>query len=348
MTPKIVITSHQLRFSVILLITFTAKLFSFVDLETKIQDFVLETRQVTIPEYPDAFNPSIIRWKGTLLLCFRARNPLNGLTNFVGFVELNANFDPTGKVYPLNFHHEELMGTLVQDPRLIVVDESLHVVYSNTWNLPHETVRRVYISEVKFDGERYIAHNPEVFLRFDGIESNKYEKNWVPFNHEGQLLLAYTINPHKIFLPLFGKKKCLTIASSEHIASWEWGELRGGTQAFVVDGNYLAFFHSVVVMETTHSNGKPMPHYFMGAYTFERQPPFSLIGMSPEFIVGKGFYGPPYYQTWKPLRVVFPGGFVFDDKTIVVSYGRQDHEMWLIKLDKKKLLESLTPVQRIE
>ena len=42
-----------------------------LDLEKKPQDFVLETIKISVPDYPHAFNPSIIRWQGRLLMSFR-------------------------------------------------------------------------------------------------------------------------------------------------------------------------------------------------------------------------------------------------------------------------------------
>lgn len=82
----------------------------------------------------------------------------------------------------------------------------------------------------------------------------------------------------------------------------------------------------------------------MGAYTFDSKPPFSLLAVSPEPIVAKDFYQPPYYKNWKPLRCVFPAGIVLDEDYIWLSYGRQDHEVWIAKIDKKRLLNSLVPV----
>ena len=84
----------------------------------------------------------------------------------------------------------------------------------------------------------------------------------------------------------------------------------------------------------------------MGAYTFEAKPPFALIAVSPEPIVFKGFYEPPYYKTWKPLRCVFPAGIIVDKDFVWIAYGRQDHETWVAKIDKKQLLKSLVPVSK--
>lgn len=322
---------------------------NFIDLEVGRQDYILSSKQIQIPLYPDAFNPSIIPWKGSYLLNFRYRDPLTGIPNLIGFTKLNKHFEPVGKVYPLKIQYEEpnLAGNLIQDPRMIAVGEQIYIIYSNKWQLPFELVHRVFISPLVFDGKQFIATHPEVYLDFDGLVGRKFEKNWTPFEYAGNLLLAYTINPHKIFMPIFGKKRCVTIACSEMSASWQWGEFRGGSPALVVGDQYLAFCHSTTVMASKHTDGKPMQHYFMGAYTFAKEPPFSLISISPQFIVDKGFYSEPYYHTWKPLRVVFPCGFVFDDSTITVSFGRQDYEMWIVQFDREKFFENLVPVQPV-
>lgn len=88
-----------------------------------------------------------------------------------------------------------------------------------------------------------------------------------------------------------------------------------------------------------------MQHYFMGAYTFAAQPPFELKRISPAPVIGKNFYNGPKYKTWKPLIVVFPGGIVEEKDHFLVAYGRQDHEIWITKIDKTGLLDSLICVQ---
>jgi len=144
---------------------------------------------------------------------------------------------------------------------------------------------------------------------------------------------------------------CETIACTFGQFNWNWGELRGGTPGLLDEekDEYLAFFHSSKEMATIHSQGKKILHYFMGAYTFASRPPFAITKMSPEPITGKGFYeGIVYEPYWKPLRVVFPCGYIVNDQFIWVSYGRQDHEIWMVKLNKKGLYDSLIPVQTID
>jgi len=95
-------------------------------------------------------------------------------------------------------------------------------------------------------------------------------------------------------------------------------------------------------MKSIHSGDQEALHYFIGAYTFDLEPPFAIRKMSPEPIIGHHFYKrETYIPYWKPVRVVFPCGFIFDKDYIWISYGRQDHEIWVVKLDKQGLLDSL-------
>lgn len=312
------------------------------------QDFVLESKQICIPQYPDAFNPSVVRWNDSILLSFRARDPITRRTTVIGLTFIDENFNPYGKLYILKMPKSPLAGKLVQDPRLITINDRLYMVYSNTWDLPSEKVRRVFVAELQFDDDKFRLKNPEPLLKFESNVKRKFEKNWVPFEYEGKLFLSYSLNPHKVFEPIFGHKRCKTIATTKMKSHWQWGELRGGTPALLVDGSFLAFFHTTKDIKSVHSQGKCMPHYFMGAYVFDATPPFAIKKISPQIIVGDNFYSGKEHETWKPLRVVFPCGYIFDENFIWITFGRQDYEMWMVKIYKEKLFESLVPVESIK
>ncbi|OJU80572.1 MAG: hypothetical protein BGO10_10710 [Chlamydia sp. 32-24] len=324
---------------------------TFVNLEDKAQDFVLESKQISIPGYLTAFNPTIIRWKNSLLLAFRIRHPVTAITNYVGLVWLDDDFNIKSQVYILDIPHQNKpLPSKLQDPRLITINDQLYMVFSDI--IPGTIipeVRRVFISQIHFDGVSFIADNPECLSKFKNEREQRWEKNWTPFVYNNELFLSYSLSPHRILKPLPGTGSCDEFASTTNSIQWKWGVLRGGTQAFLIDNDhYLSFFHTSISMATTHSNGKLMPHYFMGAYLFSSQPPFEIKQVSPRPIIGKGFYSGPAYKTWKPLRVVFPCGFVFDNDYIWVTYGKQDHEIWVAKIHKKKLLKSLVPVNSLQ
>ncbi len=322
-----------------------------VDLEDSLSDFVLETKKLDIPEYPGAWNPSLIRYKGSFLLCFRTYHPKTKMaTDRIGLVWLDDNMNPISPPQLVDFRTLDPWALPKrQDPRLVAVGERIFLVYNNVLRgVTEQETRRMFVAELHYDGHRFFVEQSEGFLEYPEKKMARSEKNWVPFEYQGNLLLAYSLFPHRIFQPLFGKSSCDEVASTFSEIKWGWGVLRGGTPALLEGDEYLAFFHSSKSKTTLHSRGKDIPHYFMGAYTFSKNPPFEITRMSPKPIVGKNFYHGKRHKTWKPLFVVFPGGFVADEKHIWVSYGRQDHEVWFVKLDKKALLKSLVPVKRVE
>lgn len=332
---------------------------ALLNLEEGAQDFVLETKKITIPAYPDAFNASIIPFQEGYLLSFRTGLYLESIesdsvlhkpitsknlrSDDFGLILLDKNFDITSAPKLLPLHNE---AQLQQDPRLVVVDETIYIVYCNKiLGVTLPLISRVFVAELHYDGKDFSMAPPECLSHFQDSDEGRREKNWPPFAYEGHLLVAYKIAPHRIFYPLLdGSGSCVTLAETNCPISWDFGELRGGTPALREGDDYLAFFHSCKNIATTHSSGQKMLHYFIGAYTFSAKPPFALTRVSPEPIVGKNFYEGEVHKTWKPLRVVFPCGFVSDEDFVWLTYGRQDHEIWVAKLDKKALLKSLSPV----
>lgn len=347
--------SCHICFSIIMLVFFNFASCSLCDLEEGSQKFVLETKQLHIPGFPGAFNPSIVRWRGSLLLSFRdissakkkSSGDISGADSQIGLVWLDEQFIPNSPAQLLDTSDGTPIPARAEDARLILVGNSLYVVYSdNREEVVTEGGFRMYIAEVDYDGYKFSLHHHECLANFEGESPRRREKNWVPFDYHGTLLLAYQINPHKILCPQMGTGSCSTVATTKMYHSWQWGDLRGGTSGILIDEQrYLAFFHSSTKMATVHSNGKVINHYFIGAYTYAAEPPFNITHMSPEPIIGKDFYhGKTHTPYWGPVRVVFPCGFITDASSIWMVYGRQDHEIWITKIDRKELLESLIPV----
>lgn len=306
-----------------------------------------ETKKIEIPGHPHAFNPSIVRWKGRILMSFR--EIVGGCSDIfpcwaqsrIGLVWLDEEFNPASEVFTFDFEQ----SSHVQDPRLVTVGETLYIVYSDhlddyySWGSI-----RMLIARLEYDGRQFSMVDPEPWTSFYGQSDKRAEKNWVPFAYRDRLLMAYSISPHIIFEPLWGTEFCKLAAIAGTPLRWPWGEIRGGTPAIEIGNYYLSFFHSSVDAVSSHSGGAPALHYFMGAYLFSRRPPFYVTHISREPIIGKGFYsGENYEYYWKPVCVVFPCGILVDEEAIWVSYGRQDHECWVVKFDREALLQSLVP-----
>ena len=324
------------------------------NLEESPQTFVLDIKRIRIPGHSTAFNPSIVRWNGRLLMCFREIIEIQKVVSSqvfcsaesrLGLVFLDEEFNPVGEVQLLDLCTEEI-SSRVDDPRLVIVGEKLFLIYSD--NIDKEVTQggfRVYVVELAFNGLVFEIEQQEKMSQFQNEDQHRREKNWSPFEYSGSLLLVYSLSPHKVLYPLLGLETCVTIGNTWPELFWKWGELRGGTPAILVEGEYLSFFHSSLDMISDHSQGESALHYFMGAYTFRNELPFAITGMSLEPIVAKGFYsGESYQPYWKPVQVVFPCGLIEEGPYLWVTYGRQDHEMWVAKIDKRGLLDSLWPV----
>jgi len=279
-------------------------------------------------------------------MSFRARDSKTKVATLVGLIWLDKNFNPIGIPQILKIEDADITDLYIQDPRLIMINDQLYMTYSDLYevNGTHYKERKMCFAKIDYDGVFFTAKYRTCLLDFDGIKNNKFEKNWVPFDYQGNLLLSYSLYPHKVFFPLPFENKCLTVAFSQGYNLWDWGELRGGTAALKLNDQYLAFFHSSISLTTVQSEGAHMTHYVMGAYIFQSHPPFAIKKISPFPIVCEKFYNGPMHTTWKPMRVVFPCGFVYDEKHIWISYGRQDHEAWIVKLDREGLLNSLIEV----
>jgi predicted GH43/DUF377 family glycosyl hydrolase len=335
-------SSLKRLFLFISFIFFECYLGALIDLDEEISDFILETQKIEIEGYPTAFNPALVRWKGNYLMSFRIRDLLTASTDQIGFIWLNEDFKPMTKPSILSIEFETaFFPPMTQDPRLVNVGEDLYIVFNDMIKIGRGSIRRMYVGKVQQEEDDFYVENPQVLLNFGESQNLRHEKNWVPFEYENCLLLSQSINPHHVSYVASEANACHTVAYSSASIDWQWGELRGGTPALKDGNEYIAFFHSSRDIQTVQANEKKLTHYVMGAYTFNAAPPFNLTKISPAPIVAKTFYQEPYHQTWKPLRVVFPVGVVCDDKHIWVSYGRQDHEAWIIKFDKEGLYKSL-------
>lgn len=315
---------------------------SMMDLEANSQDFVLEVKKLEIPGYPEAFNPSIVRWNGGILMSFRVWNPDSGIPNQVGTVwldeDMNVKSQPSLIDLKTQFRGEP---NYVQDPRLVVVGDRLLMVYNNLIPLETRENRRMHVAELEDVVTRFTIERSESILNYPDAKDSLNEKNWVPFDWKGDLLLGYSIVPHRILRPVQGTNTGEWVSEVKSKIKWNWGILRGGTPALKIGNKYLSFFHSWKHFSTIHSDGEFIPHCFIGAYTFSADPPFEIEQISPNYITGKSFYDGPPYVNWRPLRVFYPCGYIIDGDYIWLSCGKQDHEAWVVKIDKHKLLNSL-------
>lgn len=309
------------------------------------QKIVLASKKIYFEDYPEAFNPSIIKYDQGYLLTFRY-TPMqrSSFISYVGIVLLDENFDPVSKPdLLLTRHRNSITQSQSEDARLFSYRGRIYIIYNDNVDVNNPSIydrRDMFIAEVFYSDHHFSLSAPLKLCCQEKI-SQLWQKNWVPFEWNNVLYLSYSLNPHEVLYLNLTNGECYSCYKSEAPIHWEYGTLRGSSAATTLDGEYLAFFHSGTVMSSPASFGQPAWHYFMGAYTFSADPPFKILRISEKPIVAEGYYDPCSF--WK--KVIFPGGYVVEDSYIYVAYGKHDSEMWIATLDKDALMESLLPIK---
>lgn len=331
-----------LLFVCVLLITSSVKIYSLDELILT-PELVTLTKQIDVG-YTDAHNPSIVKFGNGFLVSFRYPPIYKYLWhNQIGVIFLNEALEPISKPQLLNL---PIQGT-VDDAKLFPYGDKIYLIFGVlplcTPTHSDLSIQQEYLAEIKYQNGNFIVGQP-LRLSYNKSRQNR-EKNWTPFDNEGVLFMSYYPVPQEVLHPNLESGECLFFCdASTHLKNaWPWGELRGGSPAYLVDDFYLAFFHSSTSLRTYASEGHLKPHYFTGAYTFSSKPPFEILKISPKPIIAQGMYG----ITWHPWVTIFVGGYVVVGDDVYVAYGRNDSEVWVAKMPKDALLHSLVPVESL-
>jgi predicted GH43/DUF377 family glycosyl hydrolase len=321
--------------------------FDLSSLELEGNKVVKGIKQIKLENFPNAFNPSILKVGRGYLLSFRYQPDLTcqPWRSDIGVVFLNELFEPMTKPQLIDTRENNISTpSQSEDARLISCQGRIFLIYNDNrdelWS--NNSLRRdMYKAEVLESDGKFTVSPPQKLVYFEDYYKTVCQKNWTPFEWDNKLFFGYTLNPHLVLNSNMNIGACYGQSISIGTINWSFGALRGGTPAQLVDGEYLAFFHSSKKIMTHASLGQKMWHYFAGAYTFSNKPPFQIQKISSAPIVVNGFY--TYADYYK--RVIFPGGYVVSGDTIFLAYGKDDCEMWIAAIDKKALLESLVPVK---
>jgi predicted GH43/DUF377 family glycosyl hydrolase len=307
------------------------------------QKIVLSTKQLIFEDYPGAFNPSIIKKDSGFLLIFRyCPDPANqSWISSVAIVELDNSLAPLGKPKILNTRPKRSKTpSQAEDARLFKFQDKLYLIYNDNIDeicFDHIKRRDIFIAELIFEDGQYRLASPLKLTHPDRYPHQLQQKNWAPFEAQEKLLLSYSLNPHEVLNADLQSGICFPYYKTAPPIQWIYGSMKGSSSAELIDGEYLAFFHSAAKTKSPVSYDWRLWHYFMGAYTFSATPPFELTKMSEKPILSEHFYTASFGEK----RVIFPGGFAVDDRYIYVAYGKDDREIWIAILDKDVLMKSL-------
>ncbi len=321
-----------------------------------VKNLVSSVFKIVLTEYPDAWNPSIIEVKEGFILTFRYL-PLPNTRpciSYMGAVLLDHSFNQITPAELLDVRKDNIfIPSQAEDARIFIHQNELYLIYNDNPNVLNTRAidrRDIYVAklEYSFEGNPHadgtISHfdisKPIKLIHPDRYETRIWEKNWVPFVANNNLYLGYSLNPHEILLADLETGICSHQYTSQFIDNWKFGTLRGGTPAELVDGEYLAFFHSGKTLVSGASlTDEVLWHYVMGAYTFSATPPFNITKISPVPINEKSFY----IKSSNPKRVVYPGGYIISGNDIYVPFGKDDCEIWIAVINKEKLIKTLRP-----
>lgn len=314
------------------------------------ESVVISTRQIHIEGYPEAYNPSIIQTDRGILMLFRSLPTPNGkaFISDTGAVWLNDAFEPISKPQllitrqkgdPTPQQSEDVRVFLWKDELYLVYNDNVEITNASEWDR-----RDIFIAKLTYENGIFSVGPPLKLTHSEQYSKVLWQKNWQPFDWQGQLFLGYTINPHEVITPDLTTGICYPIYKTRGEIHWHWGSLRGGAPAQRVEDHYLSFFHSPLRFVSETTDGRDLMHYFIGAYLYSGEPPFELTHISPYPIATDGFYTP------SPLgiRCVYPGGFAIKGEYIYLAYGKEDNQVWIAVIDKKKLYESLVPIREVE
>jgi predicted GH43/DUF377 family glycosyl hydrolase len=307
-------------------------------------DAIRMTKDLVIPGFPNAYNPSLIPYQDGYLLSFRAkyhspatlvRKWFNQRTAYIGLVRLNHQLELCEKPYLLDLRsYSQDPSSSAQDARLFRFGDKILLFFNDYGATKERSCYSLYVAELKS------LKGPHFATRLNYGKMLNVEKNWTPFSSDEKLYLIYSGQPHLILEADLQTGLCKEAAISEAKSLWEWGSIRGGAPAYPVDGGLLTFFHSSQSARARSFFGtKHGRNYVMGAYLFENAYPFSIqkITASPLGSIDD-------YCIDNRRKVIFPGGMAIEPDVIHVVWGKNDNGICITTFDKEKLLTSMNSI----
>lgn len=256
-------------------------------------------------EFPFAYNPSIIEWKGRVVRAYRY-NP------DVALWPTRIAIDDKPVVLP-----ERLNNCSVEDGRLFIFNGKLHLSYNYTpYPVKGPPVCAIAYGELVNEGGVWRLTN-HIQPQYGKNNLNGLEKNWVFFDYQGQIHAIYQCSPEQIVLQLNGDK--VVKEHRSHSPKFSMGAIRGGTQPILYNGKWIRFFHTLV----KNPQQEVFWHYHMGALLMDSTPPFAISAVS-KFPIMSG--DERYFHDWKfyKARCVLPYGAVPHEDGWRVSVGIND------------------------
>ncbi|RYG59493.1 hypothetical protein EON64_20160, partial [archaeon] len=206
-------------------------------------------------------NPSLAVFRGRLLLATGVAWTLSGMndglpaSDMVHIKWLNNSRYPFYSEAPylgvgMRLQPVHCAGSmdsaLGQDPRLMLFQDKLHLTFTNRHIIPHLRLSMAELGVVGGEGRqgKETLQTERYFFQV-AFDSPHPQKNWVPFVYHNELLYLSRINPLEVVrvspLPEENSGGAQVIGGAPHVDTrWQYGEIRGGTNAIQIDEHRLA------------------------------------------------------------------------------------------------------------
>lgn len=305
------------------------------------------------------YNPAIVRFGDRLLMAWRVDSGRGKTTQRrIALCQLDAALQviPASLVALSDTIPDS--GARHYDPRFLVYRGRLFIHYNNNY-----ATRPNQISLVELDPDTLEARAPARPLHWAGPRK-VIEKNWMLFEHEGELLAVYRIAPHiilRVDLAGSGPIECSTLYKTDwDVAAYadRFGAPRGGAPPVRQGDAYVAFFHSRrsigrlnwVDRHWPISDDVNLPRYvaaaiwrlrrpfvrvryYGGVYAFAAAPPFRPLWLSHQPVLRPEAEAPyRHRQRVNPVAdgIVYPSGALpWAGGQWLVAYGVHDERCCL-------------------
>lgn len=292
-------------------------------------------------------NGSIAKYKGRNYYAYRTdQKPFctqprihlvevdSGLVPISNSVTLQVKTNKQGWRVDYTGKCNEDFGQRAEDPRLCVVGDDLFIFWTDGFKMYYgqldivdldgcvsdDANDRSYCKTTHLQAHIRKVHVPKPPLVVELFRDPKYdgrEKNWTPFDRDGQLWIIYCFSPFVVCRLEDG----MVTETVRHEGDIEWkhGFLKGGSPAILWnDTEYITIFHSNI------RDAAGINYYYAGALTFDRET------LKPTRISRYPIIAPyPDMDCHRPNTsyVVFPCGLMIQDDMLLISYGYNDHSV---------------------
>jgi hypothetical protein len=189
------------------------------------------------------YNPALTRHRGQLLVAYRVDSWEDAQCRIAVCVLDDHLQIAHDRVSPFSDTVQD-GGAGHYDPRFLVYRDRLFIHYNNNFRT---RPNRIFLVEV--DPDTLAARSPARPLQLEGPRQ-EIEKNWMFFEHDGDLFAVYRVAPHTILrVDMAGRGPIA--CSPVHATAWDvsayaerFGLPCGGTPPVRRGDEYVSFFHS--------------------------------------------------------------------------------------------------------